>query len=799
MGLTRIRAEQISDIDYKQAVRVITLSNITLAGGAPATVDGVSLVADDRVLVAGQSTGSQNGLYYVQTVGAGNNGTWVRTTDGNETGEIQAGMIVMVTEGDEYKDTQWKLTTNNPIVIGTTALVFEQNSAYAFGNIYANGTAVLANAVGGTVTLTAGDNIAITGNNTSKTVTIGVTGISLNSISNGTSNVNVVSSGGNVTVGIGGTGNIAVFSTSGLDVTGRVSATGNVSTSGTVNATGNISGGNLVSNSAITGTTITTTGTGTFGNVSTSGTVNATGNISGGNLTSNGTITGTSLTVTTVNTTDISATGAINATGNISGGNLVSNATVTATNITTTGTGIFGNVSTAGTVNATGNISGGNLISNSTVIATTITATGTATVGNLSTAGTVNATGNVSGGNLVSNGAVTATTVTASGNVTGSYILGNGSQLTGINAFGNIAVSGETTVSADNTSDTLTLAEGSGIAITTDAANNTITISSVGSESIFATGGDMGLVTEAVTVSEDLGSVTAAVTESYDLGSFYIEGFVSNDNFIVNSINGNILTANAVITTTGNITAGNLISSGQAIIAYAPATAIGSGIQVSAANTQGGTGYADFLKATNSSGGATNPNKTFRLTSTGGLEVVDSAYSSVILSLTNSGGLSVTGPISVAGKQAVNGPAFSAYPSSGTAQTITSGSLQKVLFGTEDFDTNSNFASSTFTPTVEGYYQLNSAIRMDGGGPGTGECMIVVYKNGAAFRRSWNQSGTAFANDFWTMNISCLVYANGTGDYFEIYAQQTSGANRTVQNAGTGTISWFNGSMMRGA
>jgi hypothetical protein len=223
------------------------------------------------------------------------------------------------------------------------------------------------------------------------------------------------------------------------------------------------------------------------------------------------------------------------------------------------------------------------------------------------------------------------------------------------------------------------------------------------------------------------------------------------------------------------------------------------GITVSGANTQGGAGYADFLRATNSSGGATNSNKTFRLNSTGGLEIINSAYDGVILSLTNAGGLSVTGPISVAGKQAVNGPAFSAYPSSGTAQTLTSGSQQKILFGSEEYDTNNNFASSTFTPTVEGYYQLNAAIRLDGGGPGTGECMIVIYKNGAEHRRSWNQSGTAFANDFWMMSISSLVYANGTGDYFEIYAQQSSGAARTVQNAGSGTISWFNGSMMRGA
>jgi len=245
MGLTRIRAEQISDIDYKQAVRVITLTDITLSGGAPAEVDGVSLIAGNRILVAGQDPGSENGLYVVQTVGAGSNGTWVRSSDGNQDGEIEAGMIVMVTEGTVYKDTQWKLITNDPIVIGTTPLVFEQNSAFAFGNISANGTAVLANTVGDAVTFTAGDNIAITGNNATKTVTFAVTGISLNSISNGTSNVTVVSSGGNVTVGVAGN-EIAEFSGSGLAVTGNITGNGAGLTGINVFSNVTIDGGNSI-------------------------------------------------------------------------------------------------------------------------------------------------------------------------------------------------------------------------------------------------------------------------------------------------------------------------------------------------------------------------------------------------------------------------------------------------------------------------------------------------------------------------------------------------------------------------
>ena len=127
MGLTRPRASQIYNLDYKQATRVVTVSNVTLSGGAPSVVDGVSLSANDRVLVAGQSTASQNGLYYVATVGSGSTGTWARTTDTNETGEVDAGMIVMVTEGSIYADTQWKLITDNPITVGTTALTFTQN------------------------------------------------------------------------------------------------------------------------------------------------------------------------------------------------------------------------------------------------------------------------------------------------------------------------------------------------------------------------------------------------------------------------------------------------------------------------------------------------------------------------------------------------------------------------------------------------------------------------------------------------------------------------------------------------
>ena len=232
-------------------------------------------------------------------------------------------------------------------------------------------------------------------------------------------------------------------------------------------------------------------------------------------------------------------------------------------------------------------------------------------------------------------------------------------------------------------------------------------------------------------------------------------------------------------------------------VTYNPSSALGSAITTTGKDTQGGTGYFDFFKATNTTSGATNPNKTFRLNSTGGIEIINSAYTTTLLSLSDAGAMNVSGSYQVGGKKAVNGPAFSAYANA-TLQTITSGSQQKVLFQTEEFDTDSCYASSRFTPTTEGYYQLNAEVRLDGA-TGTGECMIILWKNGAEYKRGWNSQGTQFASNFWAMTVNSLVYANGTTDYFEIYVQQGSGSSVTVTAVNNTAITWFNGAMVRGA
>jgi len=108
-------------LDVKQSVRVATTANITLSGTQ--TIDGVSLVAGDRVLVKNQTTGSENGLYVVV-----DGGSWTRAEDADSDSEVTAGLFTFVTEGTSYADTGWVISTNDDITVGTTAITFTQFS-----------------------------------------------------------------------------------------------------------------------------------------------------------------------------------------------------------------------------------------------------------------------------------------------------------------------------------------------------------------------------------------------------------------------------------------------------------------------------------------------------------------------------------------------------------------------------------------------------------------------------------------------------------------------------------------------
>ena len=86
----------VAGLDWKQAVRAISTTNITLASGAAngSSLGGVTLVTGDRILLAGQSTAAENGIYTVNGSGAP-----TRATDADASGEIKVGTVVPVQAG----------------------------------------------------------------------------------------------------------------------------------------------------------------------------------------------------------------------------------------------------------------------------------------------------------------------------------------------------------------------------------------------------------------------------------------------------------------------------------------------------------------------------------------------------------------------------------------------------------------------------------------------------------------------------------------------------------------------------
>jgi len=150
--------------------------------------------------------------------------------------------------------------------------------------------------------------------------------------------------------------------------------------------------------------------------------------------------------------------------------------------------------------------------------------------------------------------------------------------------------------------------------------------------------------------------------------------------------------------------------------------------------------------------------------------------------------------ISTGSTFAGTGPAFSAYIT--TNQSITNSTFVKVQLNAEEFDTNSNFDSTTnyrFTPTVAGYYQLNAGINLSG----TAITVAIgsLFKNGSEYKRG-NQIPVVSASTVGVV-ISSIVYFNGSTDYAEIYAY-SSATSANVVTGGSG-VSYFNGAMVRAA
>jgi len=109
--------EELYKLDSKQSVRVATTTNIALSGLQ--TLDGVPLLAGDRVLVKNQTAAKDNGLWVAAA------GGWSRAADADSSADVTSALLVSVEQGNTLADTRWQLITDVAIVLGTTPLTFQ--------------------------------------------------------------------------------------------------------------------------------------------------------------------------------------------------------------------------------------------------------------------------------------------------------------------------------------------------------------------------------------------------------------------------------------------------------------------------------------------------------------------------------------------------------------------------------------------------------------------------------------------------------------------------------------------------
>lgn len=598
----------------KAASAVLAASNITLSGLQ--TIDGYTTIAGDRVCVTGQAAPEDNGIYVAAS------GAWVRSADANTWAEL-VGASTFILNGSTYLGSTWVCDVSAGGTLGFTAVTFVEFSqavTYSAGTgltlasttFSISNTGVTAGAYGGpansaTLLINAQGQVTAASNTAISISKAQVSGLGTMASQNSTA-INVT--GGSIEATTIGSISPSTGAFTTLSVSGSVGGTGITALLASPSPIGSTSANSGAFTTLSASGTVSGSGFSTYlaSPPAIGGTAAAAGSFT--NLAASGTVSGAGFTAYLASPPAIGSTAAssgafttLSASSTVSGAGFTSYlASPPSIGTTAPAQGYFTNLGASGT------FTDGSSSVGSTGQA--LLSTGTGTVW-----GNPDIADNLAGGTPYSvpyQSAADTTTFLPISSTVGSALISNGT-----------GVAPSWGVPANATS----LAGGAIGSIPYQSATDATTFLAAGTSGNLLTSGGAGAAPSwsapATVFGSLLSSPSAIGNVAPNTGAF-------TNLSATGSISGNSLT------TTAGAVIGGSASVGGGITATQSGTS-GSPVFINSTNTRGGTGYAEQVWFFNGNSGATNPNKFLRMDSVGSLQILNSAYTNQLLSISDSG------------------------------------------------------------------------------------------------------------------------------------------------------------------
>lgn len=390
------------------------------------------------------------------------------------------------------------------------------------------------------------------------------------------------------------------------------------------------------------------------------------------------------------------------------------------------------------------------------------------------------------------------------------------------NIFKNVAVSGQSTIVADDNDDTLTFAEGANITITTDAATDTITISSpdaggtvtsvdlTAGAGMVVSGGPITTSGSITVTNNDRGSEqlifknfnadTGSVSASTNNDTLTIEGGTN----VTTSISGSTLTINSTDQYDGTVTSVAASAGSGISVSGSPITTSGT---LTITNTDTGSAQNIFKNVASDSGTAVADNNNDTLTIAGGTNVTTSVSGDTLtinstdqftgtvtsVGITAGNSIDVTGgPITTSGSITVS------HADTSTLNGTYGSTLNGTKIDTITVDANGHVTAVTTGATgdIEG---ITAGTGLSGGGI-SGTVTLTNTDRGSSqniFKNVASDSGTAVAdnnNDTLTIAGGTNVTTSVSGDTLTINATSTpppialTGTSSVVNQYGSNSV-----------